>query len=444
MLPIVIGIGLVRPAAADVVVTSPFSRFALTTSGAAVTSSGTVDAGGGLVNTDAGAATVTGRLDNGPSSKATAVAVQPGSTISTLSNSSGGPAVPEAMSQYPGGPATNTETTAGTNTTDAGMLSADANSSAATSATGSAATASEKLVTDAAGDKFSATVTANSGSLTLGGVLTIGAVVGTASVSYDSTGRHSTASLTVSGASVGGIPVTIDSTGVHVAGTTVGTGVVPGVSLAQSVSDSLSGAGISVSAIDPTMTTTANSAYADTGALVINETTPDLTSTITTLSSASTVTIYLGSATATESDAVALPQQTFDSTTFAPTASPTTSPTAAPTSVAPVVAQPTQSYVAPVAGTPAVPGHPVTTVVAGNQPNTAVVAAPQPDVAAATVPSVVAAAPASYDILGHRLGKAAAVAGFGAWQLLTLGLASTAAVLSRRREAEEAHLCPCP
>jgi len=187
-LPTLAGVALVRPAAAAG--TPPFARFGLTTIGAAVTSSGTIAAGGGLLLTDQGAAAVTGRLDSSPSSRTMAVAGEPGTTLRTLSASMGGPPAPGAAAQYPGGPDSSSDPTVGTTNAHATMLAADGAASAATSGdgTGDAASASERLTRDASGAALAASVTSDSGTLTIAGVLALGSVVGTASVGYD--GQH--------------------------------------------------------------------------------------------------------------------------------------------------------------------------------------------------------------------------------------------------------------
>ncbi len=453
-LPTLAGVALVRPAAAAG--TPPFARFGLTTLGAAVTSSGTIAAGGGLLLTDQGAAAVTGRLDSSPSSRTMAVAGEPGTTLRTLSASMGGPSAPGAAAQYPGGPDSSSDPTVGTTNAHATMLAADGVASAATSGdgTGDAASASERLTRDASGAALAASVTSDSGTLTIAGVLALGSVVGTASVGYD--GQHrATAGITVSSASVAGQPVTIDATGVHALGQLpVGGGLLPSTGAPQPVADMLAQAGVSVSVLAPVMTTMSTGALADSGALVVHLTTPDATSGTTTVSSGTDVTLFLGRAVATVADApfvapVVPPpfRPSVPAATSAPAAA--THPAAAsatPSRAAAASTAPPASVAPAVPGRPAIPGRVVTTIVgeSGPVPVAAPAVAPPP-LTAGPVPVAPALRPADYEVLGHRLDGPTALAGFGAWQLLTLGLASMAVLVARRRsEPEEEHLCPCP
>ena len=456
-LPTLAALALVRPAAAAPAAATPLARYALTASGAAVTSSGTLDAGGGLLLTDQGAATVSGRLDNSPSSRSMAVAAEPGTTARTLSASGGGPTPPGAAAQFPGGPDTMTDATLGMTTAHATMTAADATATAtpATTGAGDAATATEQLTRDTAGQVLGATVASDSGTVTVAGVLTLGSVIGTAAVSRDAGGHHATAGITVAGASVAGQSVTIDATGVHAAGQSTG-GLLPAAP--APVADLLAQAGITVTVLAPVMTTTANSALADSGALSVRVVTPDVTSGLTTVSSATDVTLQLGRAVATVLDAplvAAVPRPTAATARPTPSATPGTTRTAAPAASsarpAPSTAAPSSSPGTP--GRPAVPGRTITTVVGGAAPlgGPPPAAAPAaPEVAAAPEASAAAPAqpalrPAAYVVLGRRLPATAALAGFGAWQLLTLGLATTGALVARRRgEPEEEHLCPCP
>lgn len=452
-LPTLAGVALVRPAAAAG--TPPFARFGLTTIGAAVTSSGTIAAGGGLLLTDQGAAAVTGRLDSSPSSRTMAVAGEPGTTLRTLSASMGGPSAPGAAAQYPGGPDSSSDPTVGTTNAHATMLAADGAASAATSGdgTGDAASASERLTRDASGAALTASVTSDSGTLTIAGVLALGSVVGTASVGYD--GQHrATAGITVSSASVAGQQVTIDATGVHALGQPpVGGGLLPSTDAPQPVSDVLAQAGVSVSVLAPVMTTTSTGALADSGALVVHLTTPDATSGTTTVSSGTDVTLFLGRAVATVADApfvapvVPPPRPSVPAATSAAAAA--TRPAAAsatPSRAAAASTAPPASVAPALPGRPAIPGRVVTTIVGGSGP--VPVAAPAvapPPLTAGPVQVAPALRPADYEVLGHRLDGPTALAGFGAWQLLTLGLASMAVLVARRRsEPEEEHLCPCP
>ena len=446
ILPTLAGVALLRPASAGTGV--PLGRFSFTANGAALTSSGSLAAEGGLILTDQGAATVTGSLDSSPSSKTLAVTAEPGTSLRTVLGSESLPAPPGAEAQYPGGPATNTaadtSAPADTDTADAGELTADATASVAS---GTGASATETMSANADDSQLSATVTSHSGAVGIAGVLDIGAVVGTVSLGYDGTGHHSTASVTVTGATVAGQPVTIDSSGVHAAGATVvPSGTLPTGAPAP-VASVLAAAGITVTVLAPVMTTNPHGAYADSGAVVIHETTPDLTSGATGASSASDVTLYLGEATATLLDAAALPDPVFASGGSTPkavatTASPSAVPATSAASVAPVVP-----------GRSAVPGHTVTTVIPGSSPapaSTQLAAAPPAAVGPAAAPpalspTVPQTAPAAFELLNHRLDASSALAGFGAWQLLTLGIATTAAMIARRRtEPEEEHLCPCP
>jgi hypothetical protein len=376
------------------------SRFALTTTGAPLVASGTIAAGGGLLLTDQGAATVTGRLDNSPSAQAIAVAVEPGLTLRSLSASNGGPTVPGASAQYPGGPATATDTTVGS--TAATATAHTASASARADGTDLAATATETLSANNQGDVLAARVTSRSGAVTIAGILTIDSVVGTAGVGYDNKGHHALAAVSVISASVAGQPVSIDSTGVHALATTVLP--IPGGGLPTPVASILAKAGVSISFLQPVMSTTSTGALADSGALVIHETTPDLTSGITTVSSATEITLYLGRAQATLSDAATGP-----STDVIPP----------PTATSP---QPT-TMSAPAEGIGTSPSGPVPS---GVWPG----------------PSLAPTASARR-LLGHQIGAVTAFAALATWQLLTLGIMTLTAINTRQRRTSR-QLCPCP
>lgn len=390
-------LALARPASATAQAAPALSRFALTTAGAPVVASGTADAGGGLLLTDQGTATVTGRLDNSPSAHAAAVAAEPGQSLRSLSASNGGPTVPGASAQYPGGPAHSTDSTVGSTEADASMRAAAATAKVDTS--GKGATASERLAANALADRLTADVRSQSGTVTVGGVLAIGNVIGTAAVAYDHTGHRATTSITVTSATVAGVPVGIDSTGVHALGSTVPAGSVP-----DPVATTLAKAGITVSFLQPVRTTSATGALADSGALVIHLQTPDVTSPTATVSSATDFTLYLGRAQAT----------VFDAPAHVATQLPTTTG-GLPTTSAPAAAD---------AGT--VSGPPLHT---GAQPPVVAPATP-------TTGPVLA-------LLGRHMSTRTAFAAFGTWQLLTLGLV-TLAVLTTKSRRELAHLCPCP
>ncbi len=428
-------LALVRPAAAAAAPT-PLGRFGLTVAADAITSSGTVDASGGLVLTDSGAATVGGRLDDSPSARTMAVTAEPGTTVRTLSASMGGPAPPGAQAQYPGGPVTSTDDT-GTAVAAAQETSGSASATGATPADGStAASAAEQLVRAPDEATLSGSGTATSGTVTIG-PLVLGSVTGSAAVSYDAAGHHATAGVTVSSASVGGQAVSIDAGGVHALGQTpLPSGLLP-VAPPPPVEALLAQAGVTVRLLAPVMTTTARGALADSGALVVTELTPDAAAGTGTVSSAQDVTLFLGRATATLSDADRVPA-------VAPVVVPT-KPAATAMAVPSVVATLAASLAAPAlapprSAVPAVPGHTVTTVIGVAAP----AAAPPPPVAA----PVVAVAPVTRPalrLLGHELDGPSALAGFAAWELFTLGIATTGALLARRRtEPVEGHLCPCP
>lgn len=372
-------------------------RFAITATGAPLVASGVISAGGGLLLTDQGAATVTGRLDNSPSAKTIAVAVEPGLTLRSLSASNGGPTFPGASAQYPGGPATSHDTTVGSTAASATAHTASATASA--EPTGTGATATEDLYSSPHDDLLSAHVISETGAISIAGILTIANVVGTAAVGYDRGGHHATAAISVTSASVAGLPVSIDSTGVHALGTSalpvVGNGV------PSSVASILASAGISISFLQPVRKTTGTGALADSGALIIHEKTPDLTSGVTTVSSATDITLYLGRAQATVSDAAEGPSTSIGSTS-----------TTNSGHVATPEALVTQHNAATV--TPAVQG---------------------------SVPPVRDAPP--FRLFGRRFGYMTAFAALGSWQLLTLGIITLATMATRQRPSRP-HLCPCP
>ncbi|MDX6215866.1 MAG: hypothetical protein QOG99_1450 [Frankiales bacterium] len=402
LVPTATVLALAQPASAAVS-TKPgpaLSRFALTTTGAPLVASGTIAAGGGLLLTDQGAATVTGRLDNSPSTQAMAVAVEPGQTLRSLSASNGGPTAPGASAQYPGGPTTSADTTVGS--TAATATAHTASATARADSTDHAATATETLSTNTQGDVLAAGVTSRSGAVTIAGIMTIGNVVGTAGVGYDDKGHHAAAGVSVTSASIAGQPVSIDSTGVHALGTAVLP--VPGGGLPAPVASILAKAGVSISFLQPVMSTTTTSALADSGALVIHETTPDLTSGITTVSSATDITLYLGRAQATLSDAATGPSTD-------------------------VISPPTASSPPPTMTS--APPEGIGTGPSGHMPSGSW---PGPSIAPVASPR---------RLLGHQIGAVTAFAALATWQLLTLGIVTLAAINARQRRISP-QLCPCP
>ncbi|HVU74894.1 MAG TPA: hypothetical protein VHE83_18165 [Mycobacteriales bacterium] len=435
-LPTMAGLVLVRSADAAV---SPLGRYGLTAQGAGVGTQGQVGASGGLVVFDAGAGTVSARLDNAPSGKATAVAFEPGSSVRTVvstANTTAGQTlatIPQAEAASPGGKADDSYAqvpgqslgplalTAGTGEAHVrGGTKADLAAAGGTLAVSglvdtAGAHAEAHLSADPGAHQLSATASSGATDVTLG-PLVLHDVVGTATVDLKGLTRSAAATVTVGSASVAGIPVTIDADGVHVAGQELSP---PSASqsVIATVDSALAAAGISVSALDPVHTTKVGSALADSGGLVVSLHTKPVQTGLPVVGDVGSndLSLIIGRVSVTESDGAATPAITA---TF-----PSAPPPSAAASTPPAVAQPPPGPVG--GGLPVTPISPVT--------------GPPPAIA----PSAPAAQP-QLALLGHHLPARAALAGFAAWQLIATAIATLAALAARRRGPEEEHLCPCP
>jgi hypothetical protein len=342
---------------------------------------------------------------------ARAVATEPGTTYRTLVGSEDVTQLeaPQAQAIYPGGDPTESDDTLGQETATVTPTTADASS---TSEDG--ATASEHMAADLTAQTLDATASVSSGDITVAGVLLIHSVTGQASITHRGGVDTPTASVSPVSATVAGIPISIDTSGVH--------------GVTDQVSAALSAAGISFSVLDPVTSTTADGAVADSGGIVVRVAQKD-TGLLGAagLSTGFDVSLLLGKVTVTESHAVALSFPGGDD-----------GQSAAPTS--PAGSSPTAAAAVPSSAPTTTPTRPVGVAEppALSAPDTQAAAAPAPQVASPLTQ------PASQvRVLGHRVRVQAVLAGLGAWQLLTLGTAIGAVLLSRGDADEEEHLCPC-
>jgi hypothetical protein len=406
-----LGLLWLRPATASPPSTSPpttFARYALTVTGAGLTGAGTLDAGGGLLLSDPGTATVSARLDEAPSAQARAVAGEPGTTYRTLQSQTGADQLkaPEALAVYPGGPTSAGDSTLGQEQADVTASSATAH---ATSLAG--ADASAELGADLAAQTLWASSGVSSGDLVLGPV-TVRSVVGTAQVLRSHGSSVPTAGVAPVSLLVAGMPATLDALGVH--------GPTP-------VDTVLAQAGITLALLLPTTLVTDRGAVADSGGVSVRVVRADTALGAAAGASTGTdVSLLLGRVVVTESHA---PARALVST---------------------VVRPPSRSKITPgdhrratrVNPAPALPGTAPTTLttVVGAAAPLGRPDALTPDVAAPALPTT----RPDLVLLGHRVSTGAVLAGLGLWQLLTLGTAGAALLAARSRTEEDEHLCPCP
>jgi hypothetical protein len=437
--PSAVAVALVRPVA---VAGAAIGRYGITANGTGVGTDGQVGASGGLVVFDAGVGSVTARIDSGPSGRASAVAVEPGSTVRTVvaqANTSAGQvllSVPGAAAAYPGGKPSDSYTTLPDQSAGpvqavvgTGTASVERGASADAIALGGALTLAglldsagargeAHLRADPSNARLSATASSGASDITVG-PLELHDVVGSATVTSDGNRRSATSTLTVGSATVAGVPVAVDETGIHVAGQQVAppatvTGAVP-----PTVTTLLAQAGLTVSVLAPVHSTGPGSALADSGGLVVRLHTAPVTTGLPVVQTvgANDVALIVGRVTVTESDGAAVP-----ALGTVPTGS---GPTSAQPGASPGPATSTAALAAP-----PVTGPPV--IAAGSVPGPSLAGAPT------SMPTRRLA------FLGHRLDATAALAAFAVWQLLAGGTAGLAAVALRRRTREEERLCPCP
>lgn len=419
-LPVVFGLVAVRPAVAQ---TPVYDSYSLTALASGVRTAGDVGASGGLATLDTGSAQVSARLDSSPSAAVLAAPYEPGTLFRTgvgQVNAGAGQTVldvPDAEAQFPGAQTAGELETVppaegGPVSSRGGEASAKAaERSVSGSATGErlviagalevgASTTSVEMVADP--DKGLITAVARTTvSRVLVGVLELRDVVAVAEVTTKGDVHTPKATLTVGGASVGGQGVSIDEQGV----TAVGTTLVPGQTvqgLTDQANAALKAAGIQVTTVGTTETSTARDATADTGGVAIRLVTPDLPNGI----AGNRLDVVVGGAVLTETDALALP-----------VLAPLPVVNLPPTDVSAVL-PPTTTTTTVLPGTPGIPGTPGT-VPAETGP---VVAAPP-------------TAPAGLFVAGRRMPAAVALAAFAVWQFLSLGTATLYAVVDRRRRA---------
>ena len=417
-LPVVLGLVAVRPAvaASPVSAAAPgpaYDQYGLTALASGVRTEGTVGNAGGLVTLDTGSAYVVGRLDASPSAEVLAAPYEPGTLFRTVAgqvNAGAGEVlvdVPDAEAAYPGdGKASLTTVpgqTAGPLTIGGGAASAEATASSAKgSATGSASSLTGVVQTEGSTSEISmavlpdtakavASATTRVSRVLVAGVLELRDVVATASLTADGDQHEAVAGLTIGGAFVNGQAITIDQDGVRAAGTVL----VPGQTVAgatDQVNAVLQNAGVQVHATGSVRSTTARSAAADSGGVVITVATSDLPGGV----AANALTVTVGGVSLTESDSLLLP--------------PVDIPVATGPVSAPVTGSPAITSTTTVPGTPGTPGS----VVAGPPPTVAI-------------------APAAFTLAGRSLSAAAALAAFAVWQFLSLGTATLYALVERRR-----------
>ena len=415
LLPLVVGVVAVRPAAA-VDSANGYDQYSLTAVASGVRTAGDVGASGGLVTLDTGSAYVSARLDASPSSGVLADPYEPGTLARTVAgqvNANAGSevvSVPDAEASYPGDGKGSLETVPRTSnpplSTGGGSATARAEELLAEgTATGAAmvvtgaydagtSTSSSRLQVDPVKGVAIASARTRVQRIVFGGVLELRDVVADASVTTAGDKHTSLASLTIGGASVAGQEVAIDETGVHA----VGTPLVPGSTIqdaTKSANAALAAAGINVHATEAVRTTTSRSAAADTGGLVVTLVTADLPGGV----AANKLQVVVGGVALTETDT--LPTPTL----------------ALPLGTGSVAA-----------GTPALPPVTTTTVIPGTPGSSALDSG-----ALAPAVAAPATAPASFLVGGRRLSVAATLAAFAIWQFLTLGTTTLYAVVDRRR-----------
>ncbi len=418
LLPVVLGVVAVRPVAAQEVLPG-YASYGLTGLAAGVRTAGDVGVSGGLVTLDTGSGQVAARLDSSPSSGVLAAPFEPGTLFRTVvgqGNAGAGETVfdvPDAEAAFPGTgsgavglvPATSGGPLRGEG--GSALAAADATSAkgAATGAsfaveglvTADGSTSSVDLRVDPDKGTSSATGRTSVGRLVVAGVLELRDVVATASLTSDGDRHTAAASVTVGGALVSGMPVGLSDAGVEALGTTV----LPGQTVRDqtaAANAALAAAGIQVRTIEAARTSDGRSASADTGGVVISLATADLPGGV----AANRLEIVVGGVQLTETDERR-------------TAEPALPP--APSVPAPAVPLPLPAPGLP--GTPAIPGT----------PGTPGLAAPVIEAA----PTLAAPGQGLVLVAGRSVPAAAALAGFAAWQFLSLSTATLYAFVERRR-----------
>jgi hypothetical protein len=401
----------VRPASAA---PAGYDSIGTTAIVAGVSVSGDVGAAGGLVALDGGSARVVASLDSGPSGHVIAAPYEPGGLVRTIVgqvNTGAGQQVldvPDAEATSPGTPAHDQvevvpATSAGPLAVVGGAATADAAPHhVAGSATGASfavagvltaggSTSNVDLTADAASGTVRQTARSTVASLSVGGVLELSDVVGTALITARGDAHSAVQTLTIGGASVNGQAVTIGNDGI----TAAGTPLLPGQTLADATSQAnaaLSQAGLSVHTVGGVAQHDSRSATASTGGVVITVTTPDLPVGGV---AGNTLSVLVGQAALTEADA--LPQVLQTPSLCCPSGT-TTGSVGSTTTFVP--------------GTPGLPGTPGTS---------------------AAAPTVAPTTPVAYVLAGRRLSVRTAIVAFAAWQLLSLGIPTGYALVERRR-----------
>ncbi len=420
LLPTALAVVLVRPAGAQ---TQVYGSYGLTGLAAGVRTAGDVGVSGGLVTLDTGSGQVAARLDSSPSAGVLAAPYEPGTLSRTVAgqvNAGAGEQVldvPDAEAAFPG---TGSGAVGAVPPSEGGPVSGEGGSAAATadarsargSSTGSrlevedalvveGSTSSVALSVDPAAGTTGATARSAVGRVVLAGVLELRDVVAGAELTSRGDVHTAAATVTVGGAAVAGQPVGLTDQGV----VALGQPVVPGQSvrdLTDQANAALTQAGITVRTIASTTRKDGRSAAAETGGIVLTLGTPDLPGGV----AGNRLEVVVGGVSLTESDERAAP---------------------APAPVAPPVASAVPS--APPAALPGIPGLPGTPGTPGTPGVPAVPGSLAQPAATAEVPQ---AAP-SVLVAGRRIPAVAALAGFAAWQFLSLSTATLYALVDRRR-----------
>ncbi len=418
--PVVLGVAAVRPAPA-LAAAPVYDSYSLTALASGVRTAGDVGASGGLVTLDTGSAQVNARLDSSPSAAVLAAPYEPGTLFRTAAgqvNAGAGQVVldvPDAEAQFPGSQTSGKlETVPPAEGGPASSRGGEASAAAAErSVSGSAtgerlvlagalevgtSTTSVELVADPDAGTTASVARTTVSRVLVGGVLELRDVIAVAEITTRGDVHTPKASLFVGGASVAGQGVEIADGGV----TALGTTLVPGQtvrSLTDQANAALKAAGIQVSTIGTTETSTARDATADTGGVAIRLVTPALPNGI----AGNRLEVVVGGAVLTETDALAVP-------VLEPL----------PVEVLP----PAQgsSFVPPKTTTTVIPGTPGIPGTAGTVPDDSA-----PVVAAPLTTS------AGFLVAGRRMPAAVALAAFAVWQFLSLGTATLYAVVDRRR-----------
>ncbi|MFN2465450.1 MAG: hypothetical protein ABR598_04200 [Candidatus Dormibacteria bacterium] len=382
------------------------ATFATTAIAGGVTTRGDVGASGGLVTVDSASAYVSARLDSGPSAAVLAAPAEPGTLVRTVIGQTLTQQtlpVPAAEAHYPGQGSGKLDavppSSAGPLSSGGGSATATATADTATGQT----TGGDSSVRDAYSSSGSSTdvrlhrvlddITATSISRVhqlQAGPLILHDVAGTADIQV-SGGKHTAVSgITIGSSTVAGVPVTIDNDGIHAQSKNVPLGGLPQTT--ESLNRQLAASGVAVHTVNATHATTANSADADSGGLIVSVTSPGLPV------GGNTLTMMVGRVVETEFDSSSAPAPIRSLSPFQPA------------------------------------GSSSTTVTTPDQPAT------QDEVTTADIPPTAATNPlARYVVIGgRRLTAGAALLAFALWQMLALGPSTVTTLVRRRRRARTA------